>query len=285
MGLALALATTFFFTEGLKDVIGKPRPDFLSRCNLDPAAVQQYALGGEGSQLPLWNLLVSSTACRQPDASKLNDGFASFPSGHSSCKSHVLPTVSRLTLPCSVTWAGMFYLALFLCSKFSVTIPYLLPYKYEVATRDDKGDVQNSLDGDSDNATKDIFSSAKTTSLPLRKQAAAPPTYLFILPLICISIPAYVASTRFSDFRHHGSDIIFGSLMGTVISYISFRMYHLPIRRGAGWSWGPRSVSRAWGISMGTQGYTDGNGPMIKKPDLEAGNGLSDPALKGSSGP
>lgn len=86
MGLALGLAITFFFTEGLKDIIGKPRPDLLSRCNLDPAMVQQFALGGEGGQLPLWNLLVSSTACRQPNTSKLNDGFASFPSGHSSCK-------------------------------------------------------------------------------------------------------------------------------------------------------------------------------------------------------
>ena len=86
MGLALGLATTLFLTEGLKDVIGKPRPDLLARCNLDPATVQQYALGGEGSQFPLWNLLVSSTACRQPSTSMLNDGFASFPSGHSSCK-------------------------------------------------------------------------------------------------------------------------------------------------------------------------------------------------------
>ena len=62
MGLALGLAITFFFTEGLKNVIGKPRPDLLSRCNLDPATVQQYALGGDGGQLPLWNLLVSSPA-------------------------------------------------------------------------------------------------------------------------------------------------------------------------------------------------------------------------------
>ena len=86
MGLGLGLATTFFFTAALKNLIGKPRPDLLSRCNLDPATVQQYALGGLGSQLPLWNLLISSTACRQPDTSKLNDGFNSFPSGHSSCK-------------------------------------------------------------------------------------------------------------------------------------------------------------------------------------------------------
>lgn len=265
MGLALALATTFFFTEGLKNVIGRPRPDLLSRCNLDPATVQQYALGGEGSQLPLWNLLVSSTACRQPNASKLNDGFASFPSGHS-----------------SFSWAGMFYLTLFLCSKFSVTIPYLLPYTFESSTQDAKRYDQGLIDGDSDNFKNDAPASTKSRSVPLRKQAAAPPTYLLILPLICISIPAYVASTRFSDFRHHGFDIIFGSLMGTVISYIGFRMYHLPIRRGAGWSWGPRSVSKAWGIGVGPQGYTDGNGAMTKKRDLEAANEPRNSALVSS---
>ncbi len=85
MGLALALATAFFFVEGLKNLIGKPRPDLLSRCDLDPATIQQYAVGGEGSQLHLKNLLVSYTACRQPDRSKLDAGFVSFPSGHASC--------------------------------------------------------------------------------------------------------------------------------------------------------------------------------------------------------
>ena len=89
LGLALGLAITFFFTEGLKNLIGKPRPDLLSRCDLDPAMVEQFALGGDGGQLPLWNLLVSSTACRQTSTSRLNDGFASFPSGHSSCEQAV----------------------------------------------------------------------------------------------------------------------------------------------------------------------------------------------------
>ncbi|KAL9104795.1 MAG: hypothetical protein Q9163_000293 [Psora crenata] len=88
MGLALGLATTFFFTEGMKNLFGKPRPDLLSRCDLDPATVQQYALGGYGTQLPEWNLLVTSAACRQQDRSRLNDGFNSFPSGHSSCTIH-----------------------------------------------------------------------------------------------------------------------------------------------------------------------------------------------------
>lgn len=196
----------------------------------------------------------------------------------------MLRVASRLTI-CVVSWAGMFYLSLFLCAKFSVTIPYLLPYSYESSMRDPKGYDQVLVDGDSDNSKNDVFASARSTSVPLRKQAAAPPTYLLILPLICISIPTYVASTRFSDFRHHGFDILFGSLMGTVISYMSFRMYHLPIRRGAGWSWGPRSETRAWGIGVGTQGYTDANATLAKKRDVEAGNGPSNPALANSIEP
>ena len=179
----------------------------------------------------------------------------------------------------------MFYLTLFLCSKFSVTIPYLLPHMYTSSTRDHKGDDHDPVDGASDTAKPEDFASTQDASLPPREQAAAPPTYLFILPIVCISIPTYVASTRFSDFRHHGFDIIFGALMGTIISYISFRMYHLPIRRGAGWSWGPRSASKAWGKSIGTQGYTNENGLVTKRRDLEAGNGPSNSALASSSEP
>lgn len=184
---------------------------------------------------------------------------------------------------CPVSWAGMFYLTLFLCSKFSVSIPYFLPHTFNSSTRDTKGYDQGLLNGGSEISKNEGVAPVKSTAVPLREQAAAPPIYLFILPLICISIPAYVASTRFSDFRHHGFDIIFGSSMGIVISYISFRMYHLPIGRGAGWSWGPRSVSRAWGIGVGTHGYTDGNGSLTTKRDLEAGNGANNSALPSST--
>lgn len=177
----------------------------------------------------------------------------------------------------------MFYLTLFLCYKFSVTIPYLLPFTHESSTRNTQEHDHSLPNGESGKPTDDLFASTKDTSVPLRKQAAAPPTYLFILPLVFISIPTYVASTRFSDFRHHGFDIIFGSLMGVIISYISFRMYHLPMRRGAGWSWGARSASRAWGIGMGTQGYIDERGSATKKSDVEAGIAPSNATLERSS--
>ena len=166
----------------------------------------------------------------------------------------------------------MFYLALYLCSKFSITIPYLLPYPYSVANSSQNAGIDSTADDGSDQSKTDIVSQHDNTQVPQRKQAAAPPAYLFVLPLIPISIATYVASTRFSDFRHHGFDILFGSLMGIVISSISFRMYHLPIRRGAGWSWGPRSASKAFIIGVGVSSYVEPKEQHYKKRDLEAGH-------------
>lgn len=86
MGLALSLAGAFLLTDGMKNLFGKPRPDLLSRCNPDLANIQKYALGGYGDTINEGILLVSWHICRQTDMAILNDGFASFPSGHSSCK-------------------------------------------------------------------------------------------------------------------------------------------------------------------------------------------------------
>ena len=90
LGLALALALSFFFTQGMKNMFGKPRPDLLSRCEPDFENQADYALGGY-PQVLNGLYLVSSTICQQNDKSKLDDGFSSFPSGHSSCS---LPELS-----------------------------------------------------------------------------------------------------------------------------------------------------------------------------------------------
>lgn len=37
-------------------------------------------------------------------------------------------------------------------------------------------------------------------------------------------------------------------------------MYHLPVTRGAGWSWGPRNADRAWGVGVGVSSYADVKG-------------------------
>lgn len=74
--------------------VGRPRPDLFSRCQL-PAGLTSNPTHG----------LTSWTVCTQTD--KLQDGFRSFPSGHS-----------------SFGWTGMWYLELYLmASKLTVAPP------------------------------------------------------------------------------------------------------------------------------------------------------------------
>ncbi len=268
LGLGLSLALSFVLTQGMKNLFGKPRPDLLSRCNPDYENQAEYALGGY-PQVLNGLYLVSSTICRQTDKGMLNDGFSSFPSGHSSCMVFHPPFTRPLFLfgadfPLLPTdsFAGLTYLSLYLASKFSITIPYLLPFSYSsssssTSTFANKNTNPTRPDSSSPTlpTTTPFPSTQRQQQTPLRSQSAAPPVYLLLLPLIPLCLAIYISSTRYSDFRHHGFDILFGSLMGIVLSWFSFRMYHLPIRRGGGWSWGPRSEGKAFGTVLGTSGY------------------------------
>lgn len=89
----------------------------------------------------------------------------------------------------------------------------------------------------------------------MRRQAAAPPLYLLIFAATPFSVAVFVASSRWFDFRHHGFDILFGFIIGTVCAFFAFRWYHLPVSRGAGWAWGPRCADKAWWAGVGSFSY------------------------------
>ena len=108
-------------------------------------------------------------------------------------------------------------------------------------------------------------------SLPQRSQAAAPPTYLLIVPLIPIGLALYITGTRYSDYWHHGFDVVSGSILGNLTAWIGFRWYHLPINRGGGWAWAPRSSKRAFGKGIGVLSYIDADSALRKEKDLEDG--------------
>ncbi|KAJ5691782.1 hypothetical protein N7462_001205 [Penicillium macrosclerotiorum] len=114
MGLALALASVWTATQGLKVLIGKPRPDLLARCNPDLSKIATYTVGGLGDRLQGAATLVSYELCQDQSSSLRIDGFSSFPSGHS-----------------SFSFAGLGYLTLWLCAKFSVGFPYLSHFNTE----------------------------------------------------------------------------------------------------------------------------------------------------------
>lgn len=173
----------------------------------------------------------------------------------------------------SVSWAGLLYLTLFLASKFSVAIPHLSPRPYSQNPAYTSAVAPSNLGKKrkptsttlpfhkNDSAlSSPAYPNPEDTVVPLRYQNAAPPVWTLVLVLVPIASAIYIASTRFTDFRHFGFDLLFGSLIGITCAWFSFRLYHLPITRGAGWAWGPRSYERAWGIGVGRGSYVGTEG-------------------------
>lgn len=83
LGLLLTLQFTSFFTDLVKNGVGRPRPDLIARCKPKEGTPKHE--------------LVSYLVCTEKDHHTLHDGFRSFPSGHS-----------------SFSFAGLGYLTLFL---------------------------------------------------------------------------------------------------------------------------------------------------------------------------
>ncbi|KAF4122608.1 PAP2 superfamily [Geosmithia morbida] len=242
LGLAMSLVTATLLVQGLKNMFGKPRPDLLDRCKPDLDNAARFVVGGVDVG-DASNRLYSSGVCQQTDSSVLDDGFRSYPSGHSAGAA-----------------SGLIYLALFLASKFSVTLPFVVPTGASAdAAAHEAFPSRSSLPtGGAAAAGPDadfIEASHNAQLRALRRQAASPPLYLFALVFIPICASLWIAASRWYDFRHHGFDIICGYLIGLVPAYFSFRYYHLPIHQGAGWAWGPRSSDRAFWAGVGHLGY------------------------------
>ncbi|KAL0261023.1 hypothetical protein SLS55_004715 [Diplodia seriata] len=246
MGLGLSLATAFMLTQGSKLLFGKPRPDLLARCKPDLSRLQSATTGGYGQDISPRWVLVTSDICAQTDMDILNDGFKSFPSGHASS----LEREQRLSFPLS---------------------------SLRRQNSNKPSHASSSLDANTEGANPVV---------PIRNQAAAPPTWVLVLALVPLGAAIYITASRFFDFRHHGFDLIVGSTIGIVCAWFSFRWYHLPIRQGAGWAWGARSRDRAFCIGLGMGSYVGTEGWASAKddddygrhdvgpaPDLEQGGG------------
>lgn len=144
------------------------------------------------------------------------------------------------------------YLSLFLATKFAVAIPWL-----NSGSASSQQQQQPALPRkDSAKASPSLADAPPPlVTTPDRRTAAAPPLYLLVVVFVPVGVAIFIASTRFTDFKHAGFDILTSSLFGVLCAWFGFRWYHLPVRRGAGWSWGPRYYRRAFGIGVGITGY------------------------------
>lgn len=120
----MGFTVTGVVTQVIKMGVGRPRPDMLSRCQPYEGAHDHPVFG-----------LSDYTICTQTDNRLLDDGFKSFPSGHSSCKlsSLILPSFvfipsfrstfswedcgTDVDLFSKVSFAGMGFLTFYLAGK------------------------------------------------------------------------------------------------------------------------------------------------------------------------
>lgn len=256
LGLAASLATAWFLTNGMKNLFGKPRPNLLARCDPDIANIARYVVGGFLTTTSDGRL-VTAEICRNPDKTIIDEGFRSFPSGHSSFSA-----------------AGLVYLTLFLASRLGAWIPAFLSSGFSktdssfsafpklVGYRNISSAVQLEPRGNGQSNGHHLTNmalSGDTTSgsdtLAVRNQSAAPPLYLAVAMLFPFFTMIFILSSRWFDYQHHGFDIFAGSVVGTLTSYVSFRYYHLPVSRGAGWAWGPRSRDKSLWAGVGSDSY------------------------------
>ena len=257
LGLALSLICAWIITQGMKNLFGKPRPDLLSRCEPDLANWTQYLVGFHNVTLGAnySGQLVSAKICKNPDHDLLDDGFRSYPSGHASSAA-----------------AGLIYTSLLLASKFSITIPFVPNASYtsdsdsatafpsRVRNGDNTRSVRTNTQEEelaysNDPKVSGRIDAHSSKVLAVRRQAAAPPIYLLLIAVLPFFTAIFIASSRWFDFRHHGFDILFGFIIGTITAIFSFRYYHLPISAGAGWAWGPRSHDKAFWAGVGSYSY------------------------------
>ncbi|CEJ82336.1 hypothetical protein VHEMI02407 [[Torrubiella] hemipterigena] len=267
LGLLVSVGAAFFFVSGIKNMCGKPRPDMLARCMPDIKNKDMYQVGGfatDGADGRLYSHLI----CTQTDKAKLWDGFRSYPSGHAGASA-----------------AGLIYLSLYLASKFGVTIPFVVPNLNLINNKDShsafpsravtsssyqSAALRAGYEDDHRVQAKIADRAARFNAnvQSLRRQAAAPPVYLLAITLVPFCISIFISASRWFNYRHHGFDILFGFLIGTICAIYTFRFYHMPIQTGAGWAWAPRNPSRAFWAGVGKLGFgNDRSANKNEQPD------------------
>ena len=92
LGLLISIALATVLTDIIKNAIGRPRPDLIARCKPEKGTPEHS--------------LVTIDVCTETDPHTLQDGWRSFPSGHS-----------------SFAFAGLGYLALFFAGQLHVFRP------------------------------------------------------------------------------------------------------------------------------------------------------------------
>ncbi|KAG8411413.1 hypothetical protein J3458_015473 [Metarhizium acridum] len=221
LGLLLSAVGAFFLTNGTKNLLG--------RCQPDLANVVDFVVGNATDAS---SQLVSAAICKNTDKYVVNEGFRSFPWGHSSAAA-----------------SGLVYLSLWLAARLGVGSPFLLGGTTGEVEKSERGTQTYNLDQpDADNLHGRTHGMENGTTHSEGGQNVAAPLYLLAISLTPLGAAIYICATRWYDFQHHGLDIMSGFIIGT----LSWLQILLP------------ACSCWYGVFLGTAGTSQQKyGPLV----------------------
>ena len=141
----------------------------------------------------------------------------------------------------TVSFAGLWYLALYLSAKFNVVIPQR-PTSSSSTQRHD-GRNENNETAESLLLEDERMDDQQITFA----EVASPPVFLLLLPYVSLGLSIFIAGTRYFDFRSHGFDVLAGAAIGTTTAWFGFRWYNPPLSSFRRDAWAPRKFNRAFG--------------------------------------
>lgn len=135
LGFAMTIVITGCITELGKNLVGRPRPDFLARCKPTQSSIQSSKYH---------SLLVDYTICSTPITSHtLADGFKSFPSGHS-----------------SMAFSGLTFLAWYIRGFFTAIMRKLTCVVYEQVPDEEPIRLEEGLDREAEEVPQHLVLSS-----------------------------------------------------------------------------------------------------------------------------
>ncbi|PVU86717.1 hypothetical protein BB559_004215 [Furculomyces boomerangus] len=107
LAITLAQVITLTFTNIIKNMVGRHRPDFIARCKPDLSKINMASAFSIPSNTTILSdptlSFFTNTICTNQDKNVLHDGMRSFPSGHS-----------------SASFCGLFFFSLYLAGALSL---------------------------------------------------------------------------------------------------------------------------------------------------------------------
>lgn len=125
---------------------------------------------------------------------------------------------------CTVAFAGLWYLTLYLTAKLRITEPH-----YVLSSSGGGGGGAHrhaqSSDDENNGELDNLLHHTDTAGQRQLQLAIVPrPTFFLILPCISLGLAIFISGTRYFDFRNHGFDVLAGAA-GTATASFAFRMY------------------------------------------------------------